>query len=233
VDGLCSTFLMVDYLNKLDANVSFFWNERSIGHGINEGYERVPDGTDLLLLIDSSSSDVKACEILSKTMDIVIIDHHNLEVEENPYALIVNPQTQDYPNKSSSATLITFKFVELMDYTYQKVNMNDYFDITGMSLLSDQMNMLVPENRYFVKQGMKRIKNVGLLALIHASRNSGKTLNSQIFNFDLIPILNTVARNDELKKGLMILFEKDFFKAKRMADIMIRIIRREKKRLSN
>lgn len=234
VDGLCSSYIMYDYLkNKLEYDsVKLFWNERSQGHGIEIGKDKVPPNTDLLLLIDSSTSDSDACKELSKSMDIIIIDHHQPE-RENPYALIVNPQLQEYENKDSSATLLTFKFVELLDNHYRKANIRDYIDVTGMSLLSDQMNMRVLENRWFVYQALSNVKNVGLLALVHETRNGNKKLNSQIFNFDLIPCLNTVARNDELKKGLMLLLEKDFFKARKMARQLVEQNKLRKEKVKN
>lgn len=222
-DGLCSSYIMYDYLkNKLQCeNVSLLWNERSQGHGIDVSKDRVDKNTDLILLIDSSTSDTEACKYLSEHMDIVIIDHH-LPERDNPYATIVNPQLQkEYGNKDGSATLLTFKVVELLDYKYKKVNIENYIDVVGLSTLSDQMDMTVMENRFFVNEGMKRIRNVGLLAMIHATKNNGKEVDSQMLNYNIIPLLNTTARNDELKKGLMILLEKDFFKAKRMADVLV------------
>ncbi|WP_226035828.1 DHH family phosphoesterase [Aquibacillus saliphilus] len=229
-DGVLSTVMMVDYLKRHTDNVTFIAHQRSEGHGIGSD-DNIPKDTDLLLILDSSSSEADECKVLSETMDIVIIDHHNLE-RENPYVILVNQQQQDsYPNPYSCATLLVFKFIELMDYTYNKVDTNYYLDLVALTLLSDSMNMLIPENRYFVYKGMQKINNVGLLALVNASRNQNKTLTAQIFNFDIIPVINTTTRNNEIEKAFKIMFEKDYFKAKRMADSLIKSNKDRKQRI--
>lgn len=189
--------------------------------------------TDLLIIVDSSSNEVENVNQLSKIMDIVILDHHNTDKHEELNAILVNPNQQgcDYPNKHLSGSAVVWKFIELLDYHYKKVNVSRYLDLVATSLLSDQMDMTVLENRWIVKKGLSKIYNVGLLALIHATKNNGKKLNSQIMNFDIIPILNTIARNNELYKAFKLLFEKDFFKAKRMTDYLVKENNNRKKEI--
>ena len=46
-------------------------------------------------------------------MDIVILDHHESDIE-NPYATIVNPQLNNYPNKALSGSGWTT--INILDY---------------------------------------------------------------------------------------------------------------------
>ena len=216
VDGCTSTYMMVDYLRKFDDSVSFIYAQRSLGHGVE--HVDVPDKTDLLLILDSSSNSVEECRKLSESMDIVIIDHHVI-TDDNPYVLLVNPQQQeDYPKSVCTAYLV-FKFIELMDYKYQKVNTDTYMDLTGLALLADSMSMEedYTENRYFLNQCLKRINNVGLLALIKAKKLDQNKLNTMDLSFQVVPMINSVTRMDKIELAFDLLFENDFKKAKKIA----------------
>ena len=229
VDGMTSTVIMYHYLKKVSrGKIQIATHERSKGHGVQNTI--LPNDIDLLIIVDSSSSEVNACRKLSKHMDIVILDHHIVE-KDNPYAIIVNPQQKgcDYPNKHLSAAGVVFKFVELLDYHYKKVNTDYYLDLVATGLLADQMRMDILENRWFVKNGLKQINNAGLLALIYESRNNGKEINSQIINFSIVPVLNTVARNDQIRKGITLLLLQDFFEARKMAKTLL-LLNEERKR---
>lgn len=169
-----------------------------------------------MIIVDSSSSEVEEVNELDKHMDVIVLDHHNIEEsDEELNAILVNPKQVGcmYPNKDISGSGVVYRLIEVLDYHYRKVNIKNYLDIVGLTILSDQMDMTNLENRYFVSQGLKRIVNVGLLALIKATRNDESKVDSQIMNFDIIPILNTATRNNEMKKAFSLLFEKDYFKA--------------------
>ncbi|MBM7598282.1 single-stranded-DNA-specific exonuclease [Virgibacillus halotolerans] len=211
---------MVDYLRKHDSAVEYIFHQRSQGHGVE--YSNVPNDTDLLIILDSSSNSVEACKKLSESMDIIIIDHHEIDVD-NPHVLLVNQQQEgcDYPNKNISAVLLVHKFVELMDYNFNKVDTNYYLDLVGLGLLADSMSMLPLENRWYVNQALKQINNVGLLALIKAKRLNENKLTTFDLNFQLIPLINSAARMDKLEVALELLFEKDFKKARKLAGQMI------------
>lgn len=225
---------MVDYLKRLTDNVEYRYRERETGHGVN--VDDIDNDTDLLIIVDSSSSEVENVNELAKNMDVIILDHHNVEKRDKELnAILVNPNQQGckYPNKYLSGSGVVWKFIELLDYHYKKVDITRYLDLVAVSLLSDQMDMSVLENRWIVKKGLSKINNIGLLGLIHATKNNGKNINSQIMNFSIIPILNTVARNNELSKLFKVLFEKDFFKAKRMGEYLVKENDERKKKIKS
>ena len=178
----------------------------------------------MLIIVDSSSSEYESVNKLAEKMNIIILDHHNVEesdIEMN--AILVNPNQDgcNYPNKDISGAGVTYRFIELLDYHYKKVDVRKYLDLVATSLLSDQMDVRNLENRYFIKQGLSTINNVGLLALIKASKNDENKVDSQVMNFSVIPILNTVTRNNEMSKAFSLLFEKDYFKALKKAKYLL------------
>lgn len=222
VDGVIATVILVDYLKRLSSNVEYRYRERETGHGVK--VDDIDKDTDLLIIVDSSSNEYEVVNKLSESMDVIILDHHNVEDSKKINAILVNPNQPDcpYPNKHLSGSGVVWKFIELLDYHYKQINIKRYLDLVAMSLLADQMDMSSLENRWIVKNGLSKIYNIGLLGLIYATKNNGKKLNAQIMNFDIIPLINTVARNNELHKAFKVFFEKDFFKAKRMGEYLIK-----------
>ncbi|GLO66259.1 DHH family phosphoesterase [Oceanobacillus kimchii] len=231
-DGISATVIMYDYIKKLERKALIAHAERSDGHGVVA--DQIDKDVDLLIIVDSSSSEVDEVNKLAEHMDVIILDHHNVEESNITLnAILVNPNQQgcEYPNKDISGAGVTFRFIEALDYTYKKTNINRYLDLVGLSLLSDQMKMNNLENRYFVDKGMSKINNVGLLALIRANKHDPDKVNAQIMNFDIIPVLNTTTRNDEIKKAFSLLLENDYFKALKKAEYLIKDNKKRKEKV--
>ncbi|MCA1021489.1 DHH family phosphoesterase [Halobacillus litoralis] len=217
-DGVISTYMAVDYLRKLDADIGYVHAQRSDGHGVETVMDKIPSKTDLLLILDSSSNSVEECEMLSESMDIIIIDHHII-TKDNPHVLLVNPQQQSNYPKSVCAAYLVFKFIELMDYEHKKVNTDTYMGLTGLALLADNMAMTedYPENRYLLNQCLSEVKNVGLLALIKAKKLNQNKLKTMDLSFQVVPLINSATRMDKIELAFDLLFETDFKKAKKIA----------------
>src|SRR5690606_8379703 len=101
-DGITSATIMIRYLKNYTSNVDFIYGERGDGHGISEMIfisEKAEDeehsersalnfmnrtkvkSADLLILIDSSTNDIEACdEIMKMDTEIIILDHHEIEI---------------------------------------------------------------------------------------------------------------------------------------------------------
>jgi len=219
-DGILSTVIVYDYIKrKLGGNAKILFHQRSEGHGVQE--DKVPEETDLLLILDSSSNEVEACKNLSNNMDIVIIDHHIVD-EENPHCILVNPQNDNYPNKNICTGVLAFKFVETLDFHFKKVDVHNYIDLVAVTLLADSMDLSVMENRYFVYEGMKNIRNIGLHALIKSKKKTPDQVDSNFLNYQIIPVVNTTTRNDEIEKAFKLFLQQDFKTAKKMADWIVK-----------
>ncbi len=214
---------MVNYLRAVGQNPDIIYRERKDGHGIKA--KEVNEEYDLLIIVDSSSSEKEETNKIAQHTDILILDHHNTdENSESLNAILVNPnQPGDttYGNKNLSGCGVVFRFIEVVDYHYKKVNLKHYLDLFGISLLSDVMRMDVLENRYFLQEALKNIHNKGLLALINASKLDKDNLDSQALAFSIIPVINTTARNNQIKKAFSLFFEDDYFKALKKAKWLI------------
>ena len=213
-DGVCSTAILYNYLKKFTSNITYFHSQRSEGHGIYYAKDNIPEATDLLIILDSSSNQSKVCsEIQSRGIDIIIIDHHIID-EINENCILVNPQQSDcqYPNKDVSGSLLTYKVCQVLDDYFETDYSNDFIDLAGLGLHADQMDMTNLENRFFVKQSLENVKNHGIKAILSVM-NLKEDLSSNDFAYSVTPLINGATRLDKLELVLKMLTTDDFFEA--------------------
>jgi single-stranded-DNA-specific exonuclease len=237
-DGLTATTVMRRYLANYTDNVDYIYGERSEGHGIfemiranldkEEDAERIARNkenkkkikeSDLIILIDSSSNDTKACYFISKKLgkEIIILDHHEIE-ERNPYALIVNPQQKGckYPNKQLSGAGVVFKTIQVMEDTLNQVDPWQYIDLVAVGMYADMMRVDVMENRYLILKGMKNMKNGGLVRILKSANTDMFRISCTTIGFTIAPLLNGVARLDELHLAIDLLMSDEDKEQKRL-----------------
>lgn len=212
-DGLFSTAFMVRYLSKFTDNYYISYNQRSDGHGVENQLHMITDDTNLVIVLDSSSnSDVACKELKDKGMDVVILDHHDFE-KSNKHAVIVNPKLDDtYPNKFMSGVGVVYKVVQVLDNSLGTGEVDDYIDLVACGMFADMMPVDVLENRYLIIQGMKNIRNTGLLAILDVNGVSLDEVNSQTIGFTISPLINGVARLDQIEYAIDLLLCDDYEK---------------------
>jgi single-stranded-DNA-specific exonuclease len=229
-DGLTSASMLIRHLRAYTENVDYIYGERGHGHGIFEMMKQPHDGMDaerverqyenrdkvancdLLILVDSSSNDIGMCrnikELLGK--EIIILDHHAIE-QENPYVLMVNPQQEgcEYPNKQLSGAGVVFKTIQVMEDTLGQIDPWQYIDLVAVGMYADVMRVDVPENRYLIMQGLRNMKNTGLVRILKGAKADLFKLNCNDIGFKIAPIINGTARMDKIKLAIDILLEDD------------------------
>lgn len=231
-DGLTATTIMLRYLKNYTDNVDYIYGERSDGHGITEmikvssldplkDADRIEHNksntdkirnADLLILIDSSSNDVETCKFIKEKLntDIIILDHHAIE-SKNPYALLVNPQQDEceYPNKYLSGAGVVFKTIQVMEDTLNQVDVWQYIDLVAVGLYADVMRLDILENRYLIMQGLRNMKNTGLVRILKGGKVNTYKMKGDAIGFTIAPMLNGAARMDNIKLAIDILLEDD------------------------
>lgn len=222
-DGAVACTIMYKYLKIFTENVSYIHSQRSIGHGIYNSIEDIPEFTDLLIIVDSSSDEGDACRrIKNMGIDIIILDHHEVQ-KSNDYCILVNPQQPDciYPNKNTSGSLIAWKMCQVLDDTLGHNYADMFIDLAGTGLHSDQCNMAELENRYVVLKALDNIHNLGLKAILKVMGKDKKDLSSTDIAYSLTPFVNAGTRFDKLGEILELLTSDD-------ADECLKIAKRMK-----
>lgn len=223
---------MVKYLRKFTDSVSYFYSQRSTGHGIQLSIDEVPKDTDLLIILDSSSNDADAIrQIKNSGIDIIVLDHHQIEVE-NPYCILVNPQQENcnYPNKSISGSVVTWKVCQTLDDYFQTNYADEYFDLVAIGLVGDVMSLMEYENRYIVSKGINNVRNIGIRALLEESKKDQNRITVNDIGFLISPIINAACRMDKIEMILELLVEDDPVQAKIQAKKVIEM-NEERKRI--
>lgn len=195
VDGYTSASMVYRYIKYLgeDINVSYSLHTKK-QHGISEDVE-IPDDCELLIVPDAGSNDVEQCKkLVEKGIDIIILDHHICD-KTNDYAIVVNNQMCNYPNKNFCGAGIVYKFLKAVDEELWEDYADKMLDIVALGNISDVMDMRECETRYYVDLGLTKIRSKLLKALIEKqSYSMNGIVNITSVQFYVTPILNAMIR---------------------------------------
>jgi len=235
-DGVNSGALTYSYLKNFTDNVSYIHSQREDGHGVEMSENLIDDDTDLLIIIDSSSNSVDACKRISeKGIQIIIIDHHKIDIR-NDFCILVNPQSQGckYPNKNSSASVIAWQVIRVLDDYFSSSLSHNYISMAAIGLIGDVMSLKEDENRYIVSEGLQR-KNLclGILALLDVLKKDSNTVNTTDVSFSISPCLNACARKNKLELAIQLLIETDYQKCLIIAREVVELNEMRKKEQLN
>lgn len=230
-DGATSGTAMYNYLRCFTGNITYFHAQRSEGHGVELSESDVPERTELLIIIDSSTNSFDSCErIREKGIEIIVLDHHEQDAL-NPHCILVNPQQEGcvYPNKSISGAVVAWKMCQVLDDYYNSSYSNDLYDVVAIGLQGDVMNLMEYENRYIVHRGINNIKNIGIRALLEESKKDPNKITATDIGFLISPNINAACRMDKIEVVLELLIERDTIKAKELAKKVLAMNEERKK----
>lgn len=196
-DGYCSAAMMYMYVKKMDSEypIEYILHGRAKAHGLTDDVI-IPSDVKLLIIPDAGTNDVNECKNLSESgIDILILDHHEKE-DDNQYALIVNNQiSKSYSNKSFCGAGVVYHFLQALDDETWNEYADHYLDLCALANISDVMDMRSYETRYITDVGLLNIKNKCFQALVDAQdySMSGK-VNIHNIQWYITPILNGMIR---------------------------------------
>ena len=224
VDGFCSAAMIYLYITRMnkDYPVSYILHGRAKAHGLSDDVEICED-TKLLIIPDAGTNDVDQCaDLREKGIDVLILDHHEVETG-NPYATIVNNQiSSTYLNKDFCGAGVVYKFLQALDEENWNEFADDYLDLCALANISDVMDMRSYETRYLTNIGLLNIKNKAFAALIKAQDYSmnGK-INIHNVQWSITPIINGMVRiGSNAEKDLLFrafIEQDEFFEYKKRA----------------
>lgn len=165
VDGYGSASMMYQFIKEISGIECQYFTHQDKRHGL---HDEVFDGFDfefdLIICPDSTTNDVEMCRQLKEMgKDILVIDHHIIEVE-NPYATIVNNQDGQYPNKTLVAGAVVYKFIQAFKQVYEiELDMRKYLALAALTLIADMADLRQPESRLMTLEGLKLFHLNGFL----------------------------------------------------------------------
>ena len=224
VDGVTSTALLLQTLQRLNANVrGYIPNQFDEGYGLNnDALDHLKaDGVKLVITVDCGiRSPNEAQHARDIGLDLIISDHHHPSDELPPAFTIINPkQVGDlYADKDLAGVGIAYKIAEALIGSGD-LALIDLLDLVALGTVAD-LAPLVGENRLLVRRGLKQIretKRQGLFSLANvAEMVIGKTTADQI-GFILGPRLNAAGRLESALAALDLLTTNDVMLAGQLA----------------
>lgn len=195
VDGYTSASMVYRYIKHLGEDIKITYSlHTKKQHGISDDVE-IPNDCELLIIPDAGSNDIEQCRKLTENgINVIILDHHICD-KQNDFAIVVNNQMCDYPNKNFCGAGIVYKFIKAVDEELWEDCADKMLDIVALGNISDVMDMRECETRYYVDLGLTKIRSKLFKALIEKqSYSMNGVVNITSVQFYVTPILNAMIR---------------------------------------
>jgi len=234
VDGISGTSLLLLFLTRLGAQVSFYIPDRiKEGYGLHrEALQAMKEkGIRLIITIDCGSSDLEQVLFAQQEgMDVIVTDHHEVPLELPPACAVVNPKRADCPFPFDGLAGVGVAFNLLMAlrrtlrerkcFTESEVpNLREYLDLVALGTIAD-MVPLVDENRILVKYGLSELTRggrMGIRELKEVCGLSSASMTSYQVAFRLAPRINASGRLGQAQTSVRLLTSDDYQEARQIA----------------
>lgn len=236
-DGVTATTLVVEFLNIVDADVTWY-----IPHRLKEGYSIQPGhvdmaadmGVDLIITVDCGVSSHEAVEAANlEDIDIIITDHHEPGPDLPPALAVVDPKQPDCGSGLDFLAGVGVAFYLIMALRkffrdkggWQEIHepgLVGFLDLFAIGTIGD-MVPLVKENRVLCRAGIRQIRNSsrpGIVALARAARIDPGRFDSDDISFKLVPRINAAGRMSHARICVSLLTARTVAEAERTAALL-------------
>lgn len=212
-DGITSTTILVESIEILGGNVSFYLPNRfkdGYGPNVTVFQQLIEDGAELIITCDNGVSGHEAIDFAMKNgTDVIVTDHHELPETLPDAYCIIHPRHPEgnYPFGDLSGAGVALKVVAaLLERTPY-----EFLDVAAIGTVSDLVS-LTDENRWIVQNGITAIKNterIGLQLLLEKASVSIDAINEETIGFVIGPRLNALGRLHDAAPGVHLLLSFD------------------------
>ena len=225
VDGATSTALLGKYFSEIKTQYEIYIPDRKkegYGPSIESFKELINNGVKIIFTVDCGTMSFEAINYAKKNkIDVIVLDHHQSEVDLPKAFSIVNPNRLDDNsnlNYLCAAGVIFMFLVSLnrklrLDEWFKKKEINEpnlinYLDLVSLGTVCDVVP-LIGLNRAIVKQGLKILKfskNLGLKTLLNICKIETNPSTYHL-GFMLGPTINAGGRVGKCSHGANLLLD--------------------------
>ena len=202
-DGICSTAIMKDVLDRLNIENGYYIPDRfKEGYGLSShtvelAYQK---GYTLIVTVDNG---VKAFDAIEKAhelgIDIIVTDHHQIE-DEVDATIVVHPDYMEKEYKYLSGAGVA---LELSRNLLGEIDTHTC--LAAIALIGDVMPFWL-ETRVIIRKGIELLKQ-GILPSVSSLFRKGTEIDETAIAFQVVPKLNSVARiKDESNVNTLVPF---------------------------
>lgn len=209
VDGLSSAAILTNYLFTLYPDWTHLHLSHTLHkgkeHGLSDVFDEILSDTKLVICPDAASNDIEIHKQLKeKGIDVICLDHHEASDHSNDYAVTVNPQICDYPNKSLTGAGVTWQFCRAFDELYAgEPHANDFIDLAALGDCGDMADYRQLEIRALCNIGFSNIKNPFFFSMAKKNDYSIQKMNGINYYsmaFYVVPFINAVVRSGTMEE---------------------------------
>jgi len=218
VDGVLSTVMLKKALTTLGADVEYFIPERlTDGYGIKVEHVRIPleRGAALVISVDCGIKSVEfTARARERGIDVIITDHHRPGDALPEAVAVLDPVLpgSGYPDAGLAGVGVTFKLIQaLLAKAGKDTGLAHYMKLVAIGTVADVAE-LKGENRLFVKQGLKGLRDVanpGLRSLIEACGLGRRKISEGDLGFRIGPRINAAGRMGMTDLAVRLFFSED------------------------
>ncbi len=202
-DGITSTVLLVELLNKLGAiAIPFIPSRKEDGYGLNMKMIDEINNSEIRLIITVDNG-ISAFDAIKKSnefnIDLIITDHHKIPDKNlNIYALIHPERCPiNSPYKFLAgvgiAYMVAKNICKKLNYNIDSTTANELFCIGTVA----DMAPLLGANRKWLKECLPKIKsteNMGIKAIIQKLSIYNRDISAADIGYKIAPLINAVGR---------------------------------------
>ncbi|MDK2885576.1 MAG: single-stranded-DNA-specific exonuclease [Thermosipho sp. (in: thermotogales)] len=229
VDGITGAAVLVSFLRKFGWKVDYYIpNRLDEGYGIQPGVveKYAKEGYKVLLSVDCGITSFEAVEKAKELgLYVIITDHHSIKDGIPDAHAVIDPKREDdeYPFKDFAGVGVAYKLISAIA---EKLGIPDeevdsLLDLVALGTIADMVD-LVDENRYIVKEGLKRLNNTDRVGLIQLMKklNIGN-ISSQDIGYRIAPKLNAAGRLYSAEDAFKLIMTESISSAEQLAEILM------------
>ena len=223
VDGASSTALLGNYFKLIQQDFEIYIPDRkSEGYGPSvKSFQKLIDkNVNLIITVDCGTMSFEAIDYAnSKKIDVIVLDHHQSEINLPNAFSIINPNRIDDNSNLKYLCAAGVCFMTLISlntllrksnwFTKKKIyepDLINFLDLVSLGTICDVVP-LIGLNRAIVKQGLKIInlkKNLGLKTLMDVCKIENKTSTYHL-GYVIGPRINAGGRVGKCSHGAKLL----------------------------
>ena len=214
-DGMCSTAILLNYLNRLfpgwvQNQVDYFIHSGK-QHGLEDALQEsnwLLKGYHFIIVPDAASNDYECHKLLKEHgVDCLILDHHMADGGYSQDAVVINNQlSENYPNKTLCGGAVVWQFCNYIDSLMKTNYAIEYEDLAALSLIGDMMDLRNCETHQIIKDGLQRIRNPFFLEMMNRQKFQFEGGITPIgIAFYIVPYINAMTRSGTMEEKLLVL----------------------------